>query len=205
MDRFSAVEHFFRRTRHFNGEIAQTARGLAFVQVYGIHEYTVNNVVRITVPQIASRSHSYSDLKPTLLALFLDAEFKSARDCSVKKIWEQRLKLLERINSSVPISVLGEVPIPGDGTHYRHGHVEFILRVFGIQKSPTVRRQHLRRIDEVVDNRNLIAHGEEPAANIGKRYSRSEIHRMIRQMKSACLRLILVFEEYCNDPQFHCR
>jgi hypothetical protein len=46
-ERFSAVENYLKAytAREFDGELSQTARGLVFVQVYAIHEYTVKTVV----------------------------------------------------------------------------------------------------------------------------------------------------------------
>ena len=54
------------------------------------------------------------------------------------------------------------------------------------------RKKHIQRISEVVGHRNVIAHGEEKAEDIGRRYTRSEILKMMRQMKSVCLLQIIV-------------
>jgi hypothetical protein len=204
MDRFTAVRQHFRQTRRFRGDPSQVAKGLAFVQLYAIYEYTVNNVVRVAASEIAAHSHPISSLRPSLMALFLDPEFSSVRDCSPARLWEQRIALCERVISDKPAAQY-QSPIPMDGTHYRHTHVKLILKVFGIARRPTRRRRHLFRIDEVVQNRNSIAHGEETASEIGRRYSRQDIFTVTRQMESACLRLIMLFEEHCSLPERHRR
>jgi hypothetical protein len=57
----------------------------------------------------------------------------------------------------------------------------------------------------VVDKRNSISHGEETAGEVGRRHSRGDIFLAIRQMRGACLRLIMLFEEHCSNPAKHCR
>jgi hypothetical protein len=204
MERFTGVKQHFRASRAFRGDPSQTAKGLVFIQLYAIHEYTVQHVVRLASAAIAAHAHNYADLRPSLLALFLDPQFCSLRDCSHKNSWDRRIELFDRAASREPIS-LPQAPLPTDGTHFRHTHVELILKVLGVSRAPTLRRRHLFRIDEVVDNRNSIAHGEETAANIGRRYSRPDIQRTIRQMESVCLRLILIVSEHCGEPTKHCR
>jgi hypothetical protein len=204
--RFTAVEQHFRASlpsARFRGEPSQTSKGLVFVQIYALHEYTVLNVVRIASAAIAAHSHTYADLRPSLLALFLDPQLCSLRDTKPKNIWESRLALFDRATSNDPVSLAGLV-LP-DGNHFRHSHINFILRVFGVTRKLTVRRRHLFLIDEIVENRNSISHRGETAADVGRRYSRHDIFRIIRRLESICLRLILIVSEYCNEPAKHCR
>lgn len=208
MDRFTAVEQFFRMSLpkrvRFAGELAQTSKGLVFVQVYAIHEYTVIKLVQYAVDAIAAHSHSYSDLRPSLLSLFLDPQLTAVRSCGPKSLWERRLELLD-LAASDEIASVSQAPLPVEGSHFRHTHLNLILRVFGISRTLTVRRRHLYLIDQVVDNRNSISHGEETAAEVGRRYSRRDIYRSIRIMQNVCLRLILMFSEHCSEPANHCR
>jgi MAE_28990/MAE_18760-like HEPN len=204
MERFTAVEHHFRQSRSFRGVPSLTAKGLVFVQVYAIHEFATRNVVRIAVAAIAAHSHTYASLSSSLLAMFLDAELNSLRDCGQDKIWDRRIGLLDRATSQDPVSAPG-TPFPMDGTHFRHSHLNLILKVFGIRRTLTVRRRHLYKIDEVVDNRNFIAHGEKTADEVGQRYSRQDVNDVIRQMKSVCLRLIMLVSQHCDEAAGHCR
>jgi len=208
MERFTAVEEYFRlslpKNARFKGEPSQTSRGLAFVQIYAIHEYTVLKVVQYAVDAIAAHSHSYSDLRPSLLALFLDPQLAALKDCGAKSLWDRRLDLLDKATSDEIVS-LPQAPIPADGSHFRHAHIYLILRVFGVARTLTLRRRHLYLIDEVVNNRNAISHGAETAATVGRRYSRGDIFRSIRIMQSVCLRLIFIVSEHCSDPARHCR
>ena len=203
-DRFTAVEKFFQKACRLKGELSQTARGLAFVQIYAIHEYTVVSAAGHAAGAVAAQAHSFTKLRPSLLALFLNAELQSVRD-SEKTQWESRLALFEKANSKQPAAFPGAAALPVDGSHFRHTHVELILRVFGVKRKLTRRKRHLFLIDEVVNHRNDIAHGNFTAAEVGRSYSNEDVRMRIRQMKSVSLRLIQILEEHCTDPAKHCK
>jgi hypothetical protein len=199
VDRFSAVESFFKATSVFRGDDALSAKGLAFVQIYAAYEFSVRAVVRTAVDAIKLHGHKAQELIPSLMALFMDAELTSLRDCGIAKVWESRIKLFDRLFSEYPASIPNTV-FPRDGTHYRHGQLLTIFKVFSINRPPAQRRNHLHLIDTMVNHRNDIAHGLETASNIGRRYSRGDILQMNRQIKSVCLLLISAIEKKCSHP-----
>ena len=197
--RFDSIELFFRETKHLNSDCSATTKGLMFVQVYAVYEFTVKNVVRITIDSIKSHKHKIKDISPPMMALFLDPEWDSLRDGGRKNNWANRLKIFERAFSNDPVDLSSETRPPNDGSHYRYTQLEMIFKVFGIKRRPVQRLQHKQRIAEVVAHRNSIAHGQEKAEDIGRRYTRLEILRTMRQMKSVCLCLINVFDGFCAD------
>ena len=204
-ERFSAIEEHFRASRKLKGRPAQISRGLSFIQLYAVHEYTVKNVVSEAARSIVAHGHSFGDLRPSLLALFLNSELQALRDCGKDTVWENRLQLLERAFSDEVVSVVGDPALPSDGSHFRSKQLQLIFRVFGINRLPARRRQHMHRIDEVVHNRNRIAHGNETPESVGQRYSRSDIRHRIKQMKSVCIGLVVVLSQYCVDAEIHLR
>jgi len=203
MERFTTVEQYLRNSPKgpAKRELAQTAKGLSFVQVYAIYEYTVREVTRNAVREIAAHAHAYSDLQFYLLAIFLDPQMRSLRDCPDSDTWKKRFDLLEQAVSDKPVTSVEA--IPHDGSHFRHTQVELILQMLGIRRTLTRRKRHRYEIDEVVVNRNTISHGTETAANVGRRYSRADVKRTIRVMQSICLRLIEIVSEHCNEPSRH--
>ena len=203
--RFQAVEAFFKATRKFDGSLAATANGLAFVHLYAAYEFTVRGAVRIAIDSINAHGHKMRDLSPSLLALYLDPELSSLRDVGRAKIWSARLKALDRAFSEDLLSLPNNADLPTDGTHYRHSHLIMIFKVFGITQSPVRRKRHLYRIDEVVVNRNKVAHGEETASDVGRRYTREDIIHIIGQMRSVCNSLISIFDHFCVDESRHKR
>ena len=202
MERFTEINQYFRATRRFRGESSQTAKGLVFVQIYAIHEHTIKSVVRITIGEIAVNAHPYSALRTSLLALFLDPQITSLRDCGLQKSWERRLALFERAASNDPVQPVSS--IPDDGTHYRYEHIQLVLQVFGIAL-PKFFVRHRHAINEIVNHRNDIAHGSTTAAGVGRRYSREEIWQRLRRTERICIRLIFLLSQYCGNPAKHLR
>jgi hypothetical protein len=204
-DRFAAINSFFLASRDFKGDLAATAKGIVFVLVYAAYEFTVTGVTQTTIDEINSRGYRMKELTPSLMALFLDPEFMSLRDASQKNLWRARLKIFERTFADDLTALSNTTGPPSDASHYRHTHLEMIFSVFGIRGRPTRRKQHLFRIDEIVNHRNQIAHGSETAAAVGRRYTRDEVRQRIRQMESVCLFLVSAFDRFCADPARHKR
>jgi len=198
MDRFARIESFFKSTRHMSGDASATARGLVFVEVYGIYEHAFCGTMQLAVDSISEHGFRYADLPPGLLSLFLDDEFKAAKQSGWKKSWLKRLQLLETAFSYEP-AVTANTVMPIDGSHFRHTQLLLMFRTLGISRCPTRRRSHLYRIDEVVENRNAVAHGRSTAKDVGKRYSRTEVRRILRQMRSVCLTMIDLVDAHCCD------
>lgn len=187
--RFNSAENFFKKAHSLEEDAKQISKGLAFVQIYAIYEYTVTSVVQIAIDALVSHSISLRELPPHLLSLFLDSQLQSLKDCSSKDVWRRRLEIFESTFSTAP-AIVSNTTFPKDGSHFRHTQLHLIFDILGIRRTPAQRRRHLFRIDEVVEHRNAIAHGRETPDIIGRRYSRSEILQIMKQMKSVCTLLV---------------
>lgn len=146
----------------------------------------------------------FKDLRPSLLALFLDSELKSLRDVGPNKVWDRRLSVLLQADGDVPATVANTV-LPGDGTHFRSSQLQLICKVLGIRRRPARKWKHLQRIDEIVGHRHAITHGRDTAESIGRRYSMADIYHRIRQIQSVCLHFTEIVEEHCSDTTRFCR
>jgi len=158
LDRFSDLEAFYRASKRLHGTSSLTVKGLLFVQLYAIHEYTVRTTLEIALKEISDHRHRYAALRPSLLALFLESEVQSFSDSPAKSRWVKRMEIFKRAASN-KVATLTASPFPTDDSHFRATHLKLILQVLGIQRSLTVRRRHVHYINEVVDHRNSIAHG----------------------------------------------
>lgn len=203
--RFDEIQQFLGSTRALQENHVAIAKGLAFVQIYAVYEFTVNKTVSEAIESIKSHNHELRDILSSLLTLLLDPEIKSLRDTQRKSEWHGRLKLFERIFSTDKVDLSSDTHPPNEGSHYRYSHLELIFEVFGINRMPVPRHRHVQRIAEVVDHRNAIAHGREAPQDVGRRHTRGEICKTISQMRSVCMLWIRVFESYCADPDRHRR
>jgi hypothetical protein len=201
--RFLLAEAVFKATRAFKGDVSLAAKGMMFVQVYAVYEYTVKSAVQAAIDAINTHGTRLDDMRPELLCIFLHPELSSLRDVGEKGVWAARLQLFDRAFSRVEAT--SNLIVPHDGSHYRYSALELIFRVFGINRLPVRRRAHISRINEVVENRNQIAHGSERAEDIGRRYTREDIAHVLNQMRSVCFLLLSVFDGYCADASRHRR
>jgi len=203
--RFANVEAYFAATRSFQGSVGATAKGFMFVEVYAIYEYTVKTAVRTAIDSLNSKQHRLSDLTPSLLALYLDPELRSLRDTGNRGIWTARQAIFARAFSKDHAHIELDTKPPDDGTHFRYSHLQTIVAVFNIKRLPIRRLQHQNRINEVVGHRNQIAHGSETAEDVGRRYTRDDVLKMLRQMQSVCNCIVAVFDHYCSTPKLQRR
>ena len=203
--RFNDIEEYFDSTKILHENQIAVAKGLVFVQVYAVYEFTVNKTVSEAIDAIKVHNHEIGDLLPSLLTLFLDPEIRSLRDTQRRNEWQSRLNLFERAFSSKILDLASDTNPPNDGSHYRYSQLVLIFDVFGIKRMPVPRRRHIQRIEEVVSHRNAIAHGRDTPQDVGRRYTRAEIRKTVRQMRSICMLWIRVIESYCADPARHGR
>jgi len=138
---------------------------------------------------------------PAFLSVALDAELKSIANSGVKKQWEKRRALFRRIKSNEPLRLNDNV-LPTDGSHFRATHLQCLWDTLCINE-PIVPRPPLRsRIDELVDNRNAVAHGRESAATVGRRYSLPELEKRFDDIHEVCLHVLQVLDSYLNQRHF---
>lgn len=202
--RFTSVESFFKASRGMPTSEEKTARGVAFVLMYAAYEYTVSTAVQNAIDTLSSHRHRVKNLTPPLMALFLDRELQILKSCSHKSVWAKRLDLFEKAFSN-EIASLPNTVLPTDGEHYRSSHLKIIFSVLGIKTLPVRRKNHLVKIDEIVEHRNAIAHGRETPDQVGRRYTREDVLNTIRQMKRLCLFFVSEIESHCASASRHRR
>jgi len=198
-DRFRLLRHSFALSPRSPREPSALVKGLVFVQLYAIYEYTVRSCCGEVILAVNSANCSLDRLRPSLLTIYLNPEFDSLRGCGQKEIWNKRLQLIERVMSQNTAFAARSL-LPNVGKHHRSADLQFLFTILGISRLPVRRRRHLFRIDEIVDRRNDIAHGLVTADKIGRDFTRADIHHRINQMESVCRCLIASMERHCSSP-----
>ena len=70
---FVEIEEFLRVTGQLPHGHATMAKGLMFVQIYAVYEYTINRTVSDAIEAIKAHNHELKEISPSLLTLFLDS------------------------------------------------------------------------------------------------------------------------------------
>lgn len=155
-------------------------KGLAFVQLYSTYEYSVRASVQATLQELRAAGLEIRALRRELLALILEPHWESASSSGRARVWESRMGLIAQVDSSELTSEVRDDFFPADGSHYRVRQLQTIWRLFAIAEPVVPDPRYLGRIEELVENRNAISHGRLTAEEVGRRYSRQEIHdRMV--------------------------
>jgi hypothetical protein len=180
--RILVAKQFLGLVRTFEGSKppeAATCKGLMFVQLYGIYEYSVNSAVQATLSSIRGDGLCPLELHQRALTLVLHSRFISASTAGPRRMWEQRSDLVASIDSTSPLQSLDDTVFPKDGSHYRVRQLQTIWAVFGLAVPVVPEPRLLGRIEELVENRNAIAHGRRTAEEVGGRYSTLEIEKTV--------------------------
>jgi len=179
-------------------DASRSAKGMFFVQNYAVYEYVVVESVRALVGNVNSRGLPFASTRAELLAMALDPEFTSVIDGSLKKTWEGRSSLLRKVRSNTAVAIQ-EGLFPKDGTQFRPAQLETIWSLFGLP-GPIVPIPRLRKhIEEMVENRNRIAHGSDAPDTVGGRFTVAELRKRIDDTEEVCTHIVTIASGYAAN------
>src|SRR5262245_26984481 len=93
-------------------------KGLAFVEMYAVHEFATTSAMRLALTAMSSHSLKVSELRPGVLALAADDRLKSIQDSPIKTQWESRHSLFEWLSTATTADLNQQV-FPKDGSHFK--------------------------------------------------------------------------------------
>jgi hypothetical protein len=157
---------------------ATTSKGLFFIHLYGVYEYTVKATVQETIQVINAQGLTVADCKPVLLGMVLDAQCHSLADVGRATMWQKRRELFQHVNSP-SAALINTAVFPTSGRHLRDDQLRSIWLSFDVQ-GPVLPNPRLRvRINELIENRNAIAHGSSTPAQVGSRYTNADLTNIL--------------------------
>ncbi|PMC34575.1 hypothetical protein CJ195_22450 [Bacillus sp. UMB0899] len=178
-----------------------SAKGLFFVHIYGVFEFTVKNSVNKTLQIINNTNVKISECKPIFMTLALNNCCDSLNSVGPSRQWEKRWDIFSKIDTE-EIVFINEDVFPTDGKNIRKKQLESIFKSFGISEPILPRSELGGTIMELVENRNKVAHGEAAASEIGKRYSMRDLFKKYDDISETCTYIINTFEEYTNNHSY---
>lgn len=188
--------------QNHTSEETATYKGLLFVHLYGIHEYTIVSAVQTALSSILSASVPVRRVHRHLIPLVLHAQFTSASGVGRDKVWLKRLELIGKMDSPDLLSPSTPAVFPDDGSHFRHGQIQTIWNLFGLEGPTLPDPRLIGRIDELVENRNSIAHGRRTANDVGSAYSAQDLGRIIKDVATIANHLIAALEDHTQNEKY---
>ena len=179
--------------------LSATCKGLVFVKLYAIYEYTVRASVRAVLADLQSKGAPLPDLKPQVLSLILEGDWAAARNAGRAKTWDTRIRILDKCHDGTcTTTLIDDTVFPADGSHYRPRQLLTIWRVFDISDPTVPDMRFLGRIEEFVEHRNAIAHGRETPDTVGRRYSKQDIADRIDDVDTLCTHIWTTVQAHHN-------
>lgn len=176
-------------------------KGLFFVHLYSALEFTVTGAVQGVIHAINSSSHLVCDCHPQFLSMALHAECESMAGVGKSKTWERRWHLFSRVFSTVRVEI-DDTLMPTDGRNIGYAQLQSIWTSFNVDV-PVLPRMSLRgRLEELVNNRNAIAHGREAAAAVGGRYSTRDLETRLSDVQEICEHVMTSLESCVQRMDF---
>jgi hypothetical protein len=175
---------------------ATTCKGLMFIQLYGVYEYSVKSTVQTVLSFIRRDTLSPREIHHRALTLAMNGTFDSASRVGPLKTWQKRLELVADLESSQPLHSLVDTAFPSDGSHFRPRQIQTIWDIFGLTVPPLPESKFIGRINELVENRNAIAHGRRTADDVGSAYSFEDMRKRVDEVEVISIYLLTEMEKH---------
>lgn len=201
-ERLSQVGEVLRLIKHLDIDLdhllaepgVRSLKGLLFVQFYASYEFTVVNSFAATIRQLNILSIPLKHLKLPTLGLALHTTFKSYQDTSERRGWLTKIKLMDLCQSH-ETSAIPEQLFPRDESQFRTPQLDIICQLMSLPPGALLPSLRLKGwIEEVVENRNAIAHGRETAETIGGRFTSHDLEIRLNQLNLLCNHIVATLE-----------
>ena len=91
---------------------------------------------------------------------------------------------------------------PTDGKNIRINQLQSIANSFGIKGTVIPKAEIGGYIQELVDNRNYIAHGNKTPNDVGKNFSVTDLVKRYEIISEVCDYIITTYESYIREKQY---
>jgi hypothetical protein len=184
-----------------NDEINKIQRGLFYVHLYSALERTTNELVERVLIIVNSFNIKYDHYIPAFNTISLSAQMMSYKAAAKDKAWLKSHSIFETMCSDEAPNI-NNTFFAASLQNVWFDTIQSLLLCFGLATLEDSDKSKKTALDEIVNNRNAVAHGRIPADIVGERHrpdtlrDRTEITQQIVEL------LIIKFEEYLSNLQF---
>ncbi len=157
--------------------------------------------VQVLLQEMTKAAVPFRRFEHHLHAVVLDDHFRSLADPGLKPKWPKRRELLAKQISADPCSLNDTV------FHDQLQNIWFItlssiFEYLCIKRDPVPEDRMRGYIDEIVDNRNAVAHGRQSAHGVGRRITSSDLEERLDAVMKVVDHVLFCFEEYLQNREF---
>jgi hypothetical protein len=184
-----------------SAESAAILRGLFFVHLYGVLEHAISLSVQVLLQEMTKAGIPYRRFEHHLHAVVLDDHFRSLADPGLKPRWPKRRELLTKQISSEPCS-LNDAVFQDQLQNIWFKTLQTIFEYLCIQRDAVPEERMRGYIDEIVENRNAVAHGRQSAQGVGRRITSSDLEERLDAVVRVVNHVLSCFEDYLQNREF---
>lgn len=174
-------------------------RGLFFVQLYGTVERVVQDTMLNLMLEIKALSPRGIDIDKKFYVVSMANKWKSLKDKGYRDVFTQ-MKDFFLEEESPEVCALDENIFALYLQNIKAKTVEEIFLSVGIDFTLPMLDKLL--INEIVDNRNKIAHGRESAAHVGSGYTTDALRNKLTQTQAFLFQFIDTIEAFFDKREF---
>lgn len=175
------------------------ARGLFYVHLYGVFEFSVNRVVLSAIQDINQAQLPHRKIAHSLGVLALDGAFDSVSKVGRDTQWNKRLAII-KLRLSDTIAQIHDGCVDLQNIWLRTLHE--IFEVFGIDRPVMYDMTKSGYVKELVDTRNAVAHGRESPLARGRAKRSDELQKVHDAIRSEVFHIYDCFEDYLSRRLF---
>ena len=185
-----------------NGTDFQAAcYGLFFVYIYGMYEEIIRTIISTTISKLNESSVYIEQCIYELYPLVFAPEYDSLYAVGNEHKWEKRWEISNKFIQNPAIQLPSEL-FPTDGRNLRIRQLESLKRSFGISDNVLPRPEIGGYIQEMVDNRNDIAHGNKLPKEVGRAFTKQDLLNRCDYISEICSYICGIYESYILNGKY---
>ncbi|MGV2448606.1 UNVERIFIED_CONTAM: MAE_28990/MAE_18760 family HEPN-like nuclease [Ralstonia mannitolilytica] len=175
-------------------------KGLFYIILYASIEFSFEQICLKTLALIKSKNILYNHFETKFLTIAMSSSLQSVRDCNSKFFLDKASDLFLLVDSN-DVSNINETFINKYLQNIWGKSFNQLTKTFGVTSFPITPRE-ISIFDEIVNNRNIVAHGRELAQSIGSSPKYSDFKSKYDTVFDTIDRYIIHFETYYNNKEF---
>jgi len=180
--------------------LQKTMRGLWIVSLYAAFERSANAIVEAAIAEIAAHGAPSINFAPSIQGIIHYAKVQAVKDCGQGTVFDKSALLFSAAFSGAPVDNF-ENPLAERMMNVDGKTLKWLAGLFGAG-SFEVEGADLGRLGALRERRNAVAHGREPASNVGERYTLSEMANLYAAADRVSMAFLLVMKDHCIERRY---
>ena len=177
------------------------SRGLFFVYAYGLYEKIIQKIVFQTITMLNEAKIPICECVYELYSLGFSKEYDGIENVGREYKWKKRWEISKKLSTKNLLNIPSGT-FPTDGKNIRYKQLDSIAKSFGMRRNVIPENNLIGFLEELVDNRNHIAHGDQTPKEVGRNYTKSDLLKRCNVISEICSYTIEIYEQYIIDREY---